>query len=66
LTDFSQNDSDAYNSAYYSSGAIIPNNNISAWFDRSLEVNGLQLFVAGAVGGQIAVPDEWAKKSPRP
>jgi hypothetical protein len=62
VTDFSQNDSDAYNSAYYSSGAIIPNNNISAWFDRSLEVNGLQLFVAGAVGGQIAVPDEWAKK----
>ena len=62
VTDFSQNDSDAYTSAYYSSGAIIPNNNISAWFDRSLEVNGLQLFVAGAVGGQIAVPDEWAKK----
>jgi hypothetical protein len=62
VTDFSQNDSDAYTSEHYTSGAITPNNNISAWFDRSLEVNGLQLFVAGAVGGQIAVPDEWAKK----
>ena len=32
------------------------------WFDRSLEINGLQLFVSGEVGGQIAVPEEWAKK----
>ena len=62
VTEFSQNDSVAYNSAYYSSGAITSNSNISAWFDRSLEINGLKLFVAGAVGGQIAVPDEWAKK----
>ncbi|HAD21246.1 MAG TPA: hypothetical protein DCF87_03920 [Opitutae bacterium] len=62
VTEFSKNDSVAYTSAYYSSGTITSNNNISAWFDRSLEINGLQLFVAGAVGGQIAVPDEWAKK----
>ena len=62
VTEFSQNDSVAYNSAYYSSGAITSNSNISAWFDRSLEINGLKLFVAGAVGGQIAVPDEWAQK----
>jgi len=62
VEEFSQNDSDTYTSAYYSSGAITSNSNISTWFDRSLKINGLQLFVAGAVGGQIAVPDEWAKK----
>ena len=62
VAEFSQNASAAYTSAYYSSGAITSNYNISSWFDRSLEINGLQLFVAGAVGGQIAIPDEWAKK----
>ena len=62
VTEFSQNDSVAYTSEHYTSGAITSNSNISAWFDRSLEINGLKLFVAGAVGGQIAVPDEWAKK----
>ena len=62
VTEFNQNDSVAYSSGYYSSGAITSNDNISAWFDRSLEINGLKLFVAGAVGGQTAVPDEWAKK----
>ena len=62
LAEFSQNNSGTYTSAYYSSGTITPNANISGWFDRSLEINGLQLFVAGAVGGQQAIPEEWAKK----
>ena len=62
VTKFEQSGSIPYTSANYSSGAITSNANISAWFDRSLEVNGLKLFVAGAVGGQTAVPDEWAKK----
>ena len=29
------------------------------WFDRSLEIKGLEIVVAGAVGGQSAVPDQW-------
>jgi hypothetical protein len=36
-----------------------------AVFDRSISVNGMLLVVAGAVGGQLAVPDEWAKKVAR-
>ena len=32
------------------------------WFDRSLEIKGLEIVVAGAVGGQSAVPDQWAYK----
>ena len=47
---------------YYSSGELVANNNISEWFDRSLDVYGIRLLVAGNAGGQIAVPDEWAKK----
>lgn len=61
IATFSQSNS-SYSSAFYSSGAITPNSNISSWFDRSLEINGLQLFVAAQVGGQSAVPDEWAEK----
>ena len=61
IATFSQSES-SYSSAYYSSGAITPNSSISSWFDRSLEINGLQLFVAAAVGGQSAVPDKWAEK----
>jgi hypothetical protein len=49
-------------SSYFSSGQLTSDTNISAWFDRSLEVYGLKLVVAGEVGGQIAVPEEWAKK----
>jgi hypothetical protein len=49
-------------SSYFSSGQLTSDTTISAWFDRSLEVYGLKLVVAGEVGGQIAVPDEWAKK----
>ena len=52
----------SYTSQYYTSGSIVSNNRISAWFDRSLKINGLQLFVAAQVGGQSAVPDEWAEK----
>ncbi len=47
---------------YYSSGELVANNNISEWFDRSLDVYGIRLLVAGNAGGQIAVPAEWAKK----
>jgi hypothetical protein len=48
---------------YYSSGKLVENNNISAWFDRSLDVYSIRLHAAGAVGGQLAVPDEWIKKT---
>ena len=48
---------------YYSSGKLVENNNISAWFDRSLDVYSIRLYAAGAVGGQLAVPDEWIKKT---
>ena len=47
---------------YYSSGELITNNNISTWFDRSLDVYGMRFLVAGAAGGQPAVSDEFAKK----
>ena len=50
-------------STYYSSGELVANNGISEWFDRSLDVYGIRLLVAGEVGGQLAVPDEWAKKT---
>ena len=60
ISEFNQTES--YTSEYYASGALVANSSISSWFDRSLEINGLQLFVSGEVGGQIAVPEEWAKK----
>ena len=47
---------------YYSSGELVANNNISEWFDRSLDVYGMRFLVAGAAGGQPAVSDEFAKK----
>ncbi|MHA2402689.1 MAG: hypothetical protein ACXADH_06820, partial [Candidatus Kariarchaeaceae archaeon] len=50
--------------AEYNNGALISENNGTV-FDRALTVNGLKLVVAGAVGGQLAVPDEWAKKTAR-
>jgi hypothetical protein len=49
----------------YVAGALIEDNTISALFDRSLTVNGMKIVVAGAAGGQIAVPDFWAKKIAR-
>ena len=62
IASFEQSGSGSYTSAHYTSGAITANANVSAWFDRSLEINGLQLFIAAEVGGQTALPDEWAKK----
>jgi hypothetical protein len=50
--------------AEYNNGALISENNGTV-FNRALTVNGLKLVVAGAVGGQQAVPDEWAKKTAR-
>ena len=47
---------------YYSSGQLVANNNISEWFDRSLDVYGMKFLVAGAAGGQPAVSDEFAEK----
>ena len=49
-------------SNYYSSGALTSNNNISEWFDRSIDVYGIKLLVAGEAGGQPKVSDEFAKK----
>ena len=34
----------------------------SSLFDRTLDVNGVQLLVGGETGGQAKVPDEWAHK----
>ena len=46
-------------------GNLVNDNTNSALFDRSVTVNGLKIVVAGAAGGQIAVPDEWARKTAR-
>jgi hypothetical protein len=48
----------------YNNGALIAENNGTV-FNRALTINGLKLVVAGAVGGQLAVPDEWALKTAR-
>ena len=50
------------NNQIYSSGSLLENSSNGAWFNRSLEVYGLELVLAGNVGGQSAVPDEWAYK----
>ena len=49
-------------SADYVSTAIVADASNGAVFDRSATVRGLKLVVAGAVGGQSTVPEEWAKK----
>ena len=49
-------------SNYYSSGALTSNDNISEWFDRSIDIYGIKLLVAGEAGGQPKVSDEFAKK----
>ena len=49
-------------SSYYSSGQLVSNNNISSWFDRSIDVNGVKILIAGEAGGQPKVSDEFAKK----
>jgi len=49
-------------SNYYISGPLTSNNNISEWFDRSIDIYGIKLLVAGEAGGQPKVSDEFAKK----
>ena len=44
-------------------GIIVEDDSNGAWFDRSLEVRGIQIVVAGAVGGQKAVPNKWVEKT---
>jgi hypothetical protein len=52
----------AENTAEYVSTAVAADNTNGAVFDRSLTVHGLKIVVAGAVGGQLAVPTVWAEK----
>ena len=47
----------------YTSGNIILDSTNGTWFDRSIEVYGIELVIAGEVAGQEKVPDEWAKKT---
>lgn len=50
------------NAAEYVSTAVATDSTNGAVFDRSLTVHGLKIVVAGAVGGQLAVPTVWAEK----
>ena len=47
----------------YSDGALISDSSNGAVFDRSITVRGIKCVIAGAVGGQTAVPDAWAYKT---
>jgi len=47
----------------YSNGALISDSSNGAVFDRQITARGLKMVVAGAVGGQTAVPDMWAEKT---
>ena len=47
----------------YTSGNIILDSTNGTWFDRSIEVYGIELVIAGEVSGQKKVPDEWAMKT---
>ena len=51
----------SYNSLHFPTSLIKDGTN-GSWFDRSLQVKGLELVVAGNVGGQAAVPDNWVHK----
>jgi len=55
-------DADFDISGLYVSTSLVADATNSAVFDRSLTVNGILVVAAGAVGGQLAVPDEWVKK----
>ena len=46
----------------YSDGALVSDSTNGAVFDRSITVRGVKCVIAGAVGGQTAVPDAWAYK----
>jgi|GEM_PF-940620 len=47
---------------YYSSGDITAIEPV-VFYDRELTINGIKLIVAGEIGGQEAVPDEWIYKT---
>lgn len=51
------------NTAEYTSTAVASDSSNGAVFDRSLTVHGIKIVVAGAVGGQTAVPNTWAEKT---
>ena len=51
------------NTTEYASGALVNDATNGDVFDRSLNVRGIKLVAAGAVGGQTTVPDEWVKKT---
>ena len=46
----------------HANGALKADAGNGSWFDRSITVNGLELVVAGEVGGQAAVPNDWVYK----
>ena len=46
----------------YVSSTLAADSTNGAVFDREVTVHGLKIVVAGAVGGQSAVPDSWANK----
>ena len=46
--------------SYASKGSLQPTT--SSLFDRTLDVNGIQLLVGGETGDQAKVPEEWAHK----
>ena len=50
--------------SYYTSGDILKIEPV-IFYDRSLTVNGIKIIVAGEIGGQQEVPDEWVYKTAR-
>lgn len=50
--------------SFYSKGDIVQINPV-IFFDRSLTINGIKIIVAGEIGGQQAVPDQWIYKTAR-
>ena len=51
------------NTSEYVSTTLAANSTNGAVFDRQVTSHGLKIVVAGAVGGQTAVPDIWAEKT---
>ena len=47
----------------YVAGPLTADTSNGAVFDRSINVSGVLEVIAGAVGGNVAVPDEFSKKS---
>ena len=47
----------------YVDTSLANNSSNGAVFDRQITARGLKMVVAGAVGGQTAVPDMWAEKT---